>query len=252
MTEVNLESVDAAVRRQSYSAMSADMKLLDELILHLNHGMALLTGQPHDRGLNFLVGLLLHRSFNSLWKGREAAVCGYPGECLTLCRSALEHWATARWVEFHPRTRNRWLWAILEEVEQPVRRPPSIDQMLKELGDRGLGETPRNMYNWLSKFAHPKSIGLSWIIHFDAESTYFHSGGHFDKRGLRMCLFFLVGTAQVCFEPIARLQNRMLGGPDTDWLEKGRELSDRAGAFLRRVEDEVIEESGKVGQAPKG
>jgi hypothetical protein len=228
--------------------MGTQIQLLDDLILHINHGTALLTGRKHDRGLNFLIGLLLNRAFNSLWKAREAAVCGYPGECLTLCRSALEHWATARWVELHPRTRNRWLWAILEEVKQPAKRPPSIDQMLKELGDRGLGETPKAMYNWLSKFAHPKSIGLGWVIHHDPDSTYFHAGGHFDQHGLRMCLYFLMGTTQACLEPIARLQHRMVGEVDADWLQKGKELSDRAEGFVRRVEEEVVEEAEKIGR----
>ena len=244
MAGPDVESLDDAVRRQSYSAMKAEIELLDRLIVHINHGKALLTGHQHDRGLNFLIGLLLSRAFNSLWRAREDAVCGYAAESLTLCRSALEHWATARWVELHPRTRNRWLWTVLEEVEQPAKRPPSTDQILKELGDRG--ETPREMYNWLSKFAHPKSLGLRWMIHFDPQTTYFHAGGHFDERGLRMCLFFLVLVAQACLEPVARLQNRVLGNVDADWLQKAKEFSEPAEAFMRQVEDEVIKEAGKL------
>jgi len=245
MTVPSLDHIDAAARRQSYSAMTAEIKLLDDLILHINHGTALLTGHKHDRGLNFLMGLLLSRAFNSLWRAREDAVCGYTAECLTLCRSALEHWTTARWVELHPRTRNRWLWTILAEVKRPTKRPPSIDQMLKDLGD--LGKIPRAMYDVLSKFAHPRSAGLSWMIHFDPASTYFHAGAHFDDRGLKVCLYFLTGVAQACLEPIARLQNRMLGTVDADWLRKAEELSVPAGAFMRRVEADVIEEAAKVG-----
>jgi hypothetical protein len=244
MTGPSLDAMDAAVRRKSYSAMATEIQLLDDLILHINHGTALLTGHKHDRGLNFLLGLLLNRAFNSLWRAREDAVCGYPGECLTLCRSALEHWATARWVELHPRTRNWWLWAVVEEVKQPPKRPPSTDQMLKELGD--LGKVPRDIYNVLSKFAHPKSVGLRWVIHFDPNSTYFHAGAHFDEHALRICLYFLVGAAQACLEPTARLQNRMLGNADAEWLETGKELSSRGEAFMRRVEDEVVEEAGKI------
>jgi hypothetical protein len=246
MTGPSLDSLDGEVRRQSYSAMRAEIDLLDDLILHINHGKALLTGYQHDRGLDFLMGLLLSRAFNSLWRAREDAVCGYAAECLTLCRSALEHWATARWVELHPETRDRWLWAIVAEVEQPAEWPPSTDQMLKDLGD--LGKTARQMYDVLSKFAHPKSIGLRWIIHFDPHSTYFHAGGYFDEHGLRICLYFLVGVAQACFEPIARLQNRMLGSVDAGWLQKGKQLSEPAEAFVRRVEDEVLKEAGKLGQ----
>jgi len=246
MTEPSVDKTDDAIRSQSYSAMEADIKLLDELILHVNHGTALLTGGQHDRGLNFLMGLLLNRAFNSLWRAREDAVCGYPAECLTLCRSALEHWATARWVELHPETTDRWLWSILEEVERPAERPPSTDKMLKDLGD--LGKVPVQMYDLLSKFAHPKSIGLGWMIHADPETTYFHAGGHFDKRGLRTCLYFLVGVAQACLGPVVTLQNRMLGSFDADWLQKGKQLSERAEAFWRRVGDEVIREANKLGQ----
>ena len=245
MTGPSLEGIDAEIRGQSYSKMEDEIKLLDDLILHINTGLAQLSGQKHDRGLNFLMNLLLNRAFNSLWRAREDAVCGYAPECLTLCRSALEHWTVARWVELNPEARDRWLWAILPEVKQPSKYAPTINWMLENLDE--LGEVPRQMYGQLSKFAHPRSKGLGWIIHFDSHSTYFHAGGHFDEHALRVCLYFLVGVTQACHEPVARLQKRMLGSPDSGWLGKGIALSEPAGLFLRRLEDEIIEQAGKLG-----
>lgn len=237
MGDASVEELDATIRKQSYQSMPKEIALLDRLILHINQGLAKLTGIQHDRGQNFLIGLLLNRAFNCLWRAREDAVLGYGGECLTLCRSGLEHWITARWVEGHSESTDRWLWAILPELPRPTERPPTIDAMLKELGDQG--ETPRIMYDTLSKFAHPRSIGLRWVIHFDEQSTYFHAGPHYDEHGLRVCLYFLMGVAQAFFNPVAGLQNRMLGSVDAEWLEEALRLSEPAGEFLRRVEDEV-------------
>jgi hypothetical protein len=215
--------------------------LVDDLIFHMNHGMARLTGQEHDRSLNFLVGLLLNRAFNSLWRAREDALRGYPGECLALCRLALELWASAKWVNEHPSEVGLWLWDILEELDEPTRGPPSVDAMLRDLGEAG--SAVKVMYNILSKFAHPRSTGLSWIIHFDEGNTYFHAGGHFDERGLRMCLYFLIGTAQACLDPVANLQARMLGEPDANWMARARELSDASARAMQRLRHEVESEA---------
>ncbi len=243
-----LDQIDASVRSKSQSAMAADIRLLDDLILHINHGTSLLTGHKHDRGVSLLMGLLLNRAFNSLWRAREDAVCGYPGECLSLCRSALEHWTVARWVDLHPDDRDLWLWAILREKSRPSNRPPSIGKMLKDLGD--LGKTPREMYDVLSKFAHPRSVGLRWVIHFDSEDTYFHAGGHFDVHDLSVCLYFLVGVSQACLEPVARLQNRMLGKVDDEWLTEGKAISVKVEESLRRFESEVTEDARRLEPTP--
>lgn len=250
MEEDVLEENDKKVRIATYAYASKEMALLDQMLLHINHGLAQLTGQKHDRDLNFLSGLLLNRAFNSLWRAREDAACGYPAEALTLCRSVVEHWATVRWVEFHPERAKMWLWAILDEVEEPTERLPSTDAMLTELAT--LGAHVKQLYNLLSKFAHPKSTGLAWVIHYDEETTYFHSGAHFDERGIRMCLYFLLGAAQACLEPVARLQNRMLGTPDDEWLARGRELSERAQVVLTGLEDEVEEEGARIAPRSEG
>jgi hypothetical protein len=245
--EGTVELLDREVRQKSYASMGQDIQLVDDLILHINHGKVVLKGQRQDRGLNLLIGLLLSRAFNSLLRAREDAVLGYPGESLTLCRSAVEHWIASRWVELNPGTRDRWLWAILSEVTQPEERIPSPTAMLKELGD--LAGPVSEIYDLLSKFAHPRGVGLRWVMHFDEQSTYFHSGPHFDVHALKMCLYFIMGTAQACLEPVARLQNRVLGSVDEDWLAEGRRLSDLAEVYMESTEEEIREEAEA---APEG
>ena len=248
--EPALDQRDVETKRQSYSSMPHEIELLDNLILHLNHGTSILTGREHDRGLNFLAALLVGRAFNSLWRAREDAVCGYPVQSLFLCRGALEDWGTLIWVELHPDSVDKWLWAILDEVQRPSEPPPKFDAIWTELGD--LGKIPAEGYGVLSKFAHPKSIGLRWLIHFDSETTSFHYGGHFDGRNLRVCLFFLILTVQGFLERVARLQQRMLGEPIEAWVTKGRDLSEQAGKFINSVADEVSSVTGLAGPAEDG
>jgi hypothetical protein len=253
-----LDQLDAGTRQLSYSAMPKEIELLDDLIIHLNRGTSILRGSKHDRGLNFLSALLVTRAFNSLWRGREDAVCGYPVQSLFLCRGALEDWGTLVWVESHPDDVDKWLWAILSEVERPTEPPPKFDAIWRWLGDQG--KIPGERYGILSKFAHPKSIGLRWLIHFDPESTTFHYGGNFDQRSLRICLFFLVEVAQAFFERVTRLQERWLGQPSGQWVEEASNLSDRALEFVKRVLVEMSaatdwidsEEDGPKTAADKG
>ena len=46
----SLDSVDGIVCAQSLSQTGFEIKRLDNLILYINHGTALLTGHKHDRG----------------------------------------------------------------------------------------------------------------------------------------------------------------------------------------------------------
>src|SRR5690606_5711305 len=131
-----------------------------------------------DRDLNFLIGVLLTRSFNSLWRARQDAVAGYYAETLTLARSAFEHWLTVLWLEQNRDATDRWLWAILEEVERPPVMSPSVSLMMKDLRDAGV---LTGMYDLLSKFVHPRGVGLRWMLYFDRDFTQFHVGGAYDE-----------------------------------------------------------------------
>ena len=225
MTEHTLDETDAGIRRKSLATLREEIKLLDDLILLLNNGTSLLTGAKHDRGLNFLAAVLIARAFNTLWRAREDLLCGYAVQSMALCRAALEDWTTLIWLELHPDRVDMFLWAILSDVERPAGAPPKFEAMWKELG--ALGTIPSAMYDSLSKFSHPKSIGLRWLIHSDPDTTTFHYGGYFDEYYLRVSLFHLLQVAQVFGERVARLQFRMLGEVNADWL--AREIDLRGG-----------------------
>lgn len=240
-TDKPLEAQDTDVRHLSMQHLGSEIRILDDIILKINGGTAALTGYKHDRGLNFLAGLLVNKGFNSLWRAREDAVSGYPVQSLTLCRAALEDWASLYWVELHPESVDRWLWPILEGVEQPKEWPPRFKQIWDELSELGdLGKVTKAAYSILSEFAHPRGTGLRWLIHFDSESTTFHYGPHFDLHNLRACMFFLIQVAQGFLERIAQLQVRALGSVDAEWVTECRELSMRARAFLDEVADEIL------------
>jgi hypothetical protein len=229
---------DEEVRQESLAAMPDEIRLLDDVILHLNHGAAVFSGREHDDGLNLLSALLISRAFNSLWRAREDAVCGYPVQSLSLCRGALEDWGTLIWVELHPTEVDKWLWAVLPEVERPAGVPPTFDAIWKELDE--LGKIPAEAYDALSKFAHPKSIGLRWLVEADTDFTHIHFGPHFDAHGFKICLFFLMQVAQAFFERVARLQERLVGKPEQEWLAEGRRLSHDATRFIDGVATDAM------------
>jgi hypothetical protein len=238
-----IDTQDEEVRQQSWAAMPSEIRLLDDTILHLNHGTALFSGREHDDGLNLLSALLISRAFNSLWRAREDALCGYSVQSLSLCRGALEDWGTLIWVELHPTEVDKWLWAVLPEIEQPPGVPPTFAAIWKELDESG--KIPAEAYDALSKFAHPKSIGLRWLVEADPDFTRIHFGGHFDSHGLKICLFFLVQVAQAFFERVARLQERLVGEPKHEWLAEGRRLSQIAVEFVERFTTEEMLLRGK-------
>ena len=60
------DGMDQQTKQRSLAAMPREIAILDEILVHLNHGMHPLSGRPHDRGLNFLISLLLVRAFVSL------------------------------------------------------------------------------------------------------------------------------------------------------------------------------------------
>ena len=82
-----LDQMDAEIRSRSLAAMPQEIALLDDLILLMNSGTALLTGTKHDQGLNFLAGILIGRAFNTLWRAREDLVYGYSIQSMALCRA---------------------------------------------------------------------------------------------------------------------------------------------------------------------
>jgi hypothetical protein len=233
----SIDTTDEQARQAAFAAMRTEITLLDDLILHINNGLARLSGLPNDRGLNFLAMLLANRAFGSLWRAREDAVCGYPVQSLTLCRAALEDWGTLFHVERHPGTANLWLQDVLAEVE-PCGRPPRFKDIWNGL--ENLGQKADEAYGVLSQFSHPRSGGLPWLYDWDRDKVRFHTGGHFDKRNLEVCLYFSTIVAQLFLERIAQLQFRVLGNAVSKWVESANEISGQAGAFVDRVHDETL------------
>jgi len=217
--------------------MPKEIALFDGILVHVNHGIHPLSGKAHDRGLNFLALLLISRAFGSLWRAREDAVCGYPVQCLTLCRSALEDWGTVLYVERHPDLRGLWLRGVLEEV-QTAGKLPRFKDIWADLGQ--LGQRAEEAYGVLSLFSHPRDRGLPWLYHWDPETTYLHVGGHFDQRDLTVCLYFLIVVAQMFLERAAQLQFRVVGDVDAEWVRRGNEISEEASTFMNRVHDDVM------------
>ena len=243
ISELALDEWDAQVAQKSRAMVASDLELLDDLIVLLNHGTALLSGEKHDRGLNFLIGLLVTRAFNSIWRARQAAVDGYSVQALILARAALEDWVAVQWLEERPDEKDLWLCRILEEVSPALdkrgreRWIPGADRMLGELED---GEVPREVYRELSKVAHPHGAGVGWQFHADEASLEVHCGPHFNERDLRICLFFLVHTAAGLLPSVERLQSRWLGKADDEWVAKGKGAVERALSFIGETAGELL------------
>lgn len=243
---VPLDEWDAEIARESLASAASEIELFDELLILLNHGTALHSGERHDRGLNFLVGLLVTRAFNSLWRGRQSAVEGYVVQAFILIRAALEDWVAVQWLEEHPDEKDLWLCRILEEIPAPLNQSgrerwiPGADQMLGELKD---GEVPREVYRQMSKVAHPHGAGVGWQFHASEESLEVHCGPNFNERDLRVCLFLLIHTAAGLLPNVERLQIRWLGEADDEWIAKGRSGVERAQSFISESVAEILGEA---------
>jgi hypothetical protein len=239
--------MDQQTKQRSLAAMPQEIAILDEILVHLNHGMHPLSGRPHDRGLNFLISLLLVRAFVSLRRAREDALCGYPVQSLALSRAALEDWGTCIYVEKNPDKRGLWLRGVLHEVEQEG-QPPKFKTIWNEVSG-GLGAQAREAYGVLSLFAHPRDTGLPWLYHWDPDTTYLHWDGHFEPKNLKVCLYFLVSISQMLLERVAQLQFRVLAAVDEQWLAEGLEISARAGKFMDQVHGETVRALDDAGAA---
>ncbi len=232
----SLQEIAEQSRRQSLTQREKEFRLLDALLVHGNDGTADLSGKRHDEGVNFLKILLLTEAFNNMWMGREAAVTGYPVQAMALCRCALEDWATLGWVDKHPDDENRWLWDIYEEYEQPTDYAPKFKAMFDELGESG--RVGQEAYETLSKFAHPRSTGLRWLIHAEGGNTYFHAGSYFSLVDLDTNLYFLIMIAQMLLSPVADVQE-VFNHFDEKWIHRGQQLTTETTETLIRMNQSI-------------
>lgn len=231
------ESIDQAVRDSSLAAMPKEISVVDDILTHANDGVAALawswsSGAVGERSPEFLTILFISRAFKSLWRAREDAVCGYPVQCLALCRTAFEDFAAMSYIEQHPEKRQVWLQAIFPKTEWPGQEPRP-----KELLDDYCRAAPvnRQFYHMLSEYVHPTGGQLSH--HFDWTT---HMAGLFDRRELKMCLMWLMMIAPLLLGALAPLRNRVLGEPVSEWDRRTDEISEEAQMPLGRLVDELL------------
>ncbi len=233
-----LDAQDADIVEKSLSATPAEIKLADDLILALNHGTALLSGWKHDRGLDFVIGILVADAFNKLYRARIDAVAGYETPSMTLIRSAFESWLAAKWLREHPEQAPLWAAYFFQEQDETGEHVPPANRMMRDLGEE---QIVHDTYDALSKFGHPRGKGLRWLFHGSGDQVSVHYGLHFDEDGLSMCLFFLVTTAQHLLPVIERLQRKVLGNVSPEWLAEAQALTDATVAFMNDHLSQFVE-----------
>lgn len=213
---------EAAAASAANTADPETIALLDRLTACITHGVSLLDAMKNDRGQNFLVGLLLSRAFGSLRCGRQALVAGYPAPSVILARAALEEWATICWVEAHPESIDRWLWAVFPDIySRPEGRVPSFNDMLKAIDD---SDGYRNVYDVLSKFGHPRSEGFVFQASVSGAFHDIQFTPAFSAEGVGMGLRTLIPVAFVLLGTIERWQERVLGAADPDWSAAAKQF----------------------------
>ena len=227
---VNLEERDRAVRRQIEAAERDGLAILDRLLILCQNGTAVCQGQ-HDRGLNFICGLLLVRAFNSLWRARQDLAHGYPIQAISLARSAFEDWVAVEWIEHDAANLPFFLGALVEEVELPrddagnPRFVPGTSRMLAALDDSDERRNAKQTYDLLSKFAHPRGTSLRWQFSASPEAVDVHAGPYIEGRDIQTGLYFLVDVVIRTLSPLERLQDRWLGNADADWVHAATEVA---------------------------
>lgn len=258
---LSLAEMEEQAQAAALEAHRAEFDLVGELLLLVNQGTAAMSGVPHDRGVNFLVGILCVRAFNTLIGARDQLVRGYPVQAMTLARAALEDWVAAEWVTAVPERAALFLSAFFSEVEHPVDakgRPawvPSFDNQLTELPSE-LQAEPRLVYRELSDFGHPRGLSLRQQITVDYSSGEMtvSAGGRYE-RGITVAgLFHLVRIASGLLPTVEKLQTRWRGEADRDWQVRSIAAVSRAHEYLRRVIDEIekSELEGKIDDSDVG
>ena len=104
----NLEEAEQQYLRKAMRS-GADSALVDDCNLHVNHGLARLTGHKREYDDRFVRMLLFTRALNSLFWARKSLWTGYMVQALLLTRSAMEDWGSAVYVQRHPEKAPLWL-----------------------------------------------------------------------------------------------------------------------------------------------
>jgi hypothetical protein len=234
MPESTFDSTDQEVRIASFAAMPKAIRVLDEMLHHMKRGIHMMSGIENDPAINFLAFLLVCRGLPSLWRGREDAVCGYPVQCLTLCRAAFEDWGTFAYVERHPESGIVWVRDVFPDTEISGREP-KFKELWETLGEDE--EWAKRLYAFLSEYAHPRYRAFKWLHEPATEqrgtqTIRFHVAGYFNQGALEMCLLTLVAIAELFLESVRQLQRRLLGEPVSEWDQQAGRIEEEALRFV--------------------
>lgn len=224
-----------------------DVALIADSILHVNRGFASLTGHERADDGGFVRMLLVTRSLNSLHWARQLLCTGYLAQALLLTRSAMEDWGTTVYVKHHPEKAPLWL----ERPDHDIAKwagPSFADIWTDAFSDGAKDEAEeavkktKAMYGALSLFAHPRAAGLSYLVTFDSEQTFFHVGPPkaWDVNQFETGLYFLLNIVQAFFSTVDTLVFDTTGEADEDWRAQGSELSIQILQRLALIENRVM------------
>ncbi len=240
--DTNLEEAEKAYYQNVLLARGADVSLIDNSTLHINHGLALVSGHEQEFNDRLVRMLLFTRAFNSLVWARKSLFTGYVVQALLLTRSAMEDWGSGAYVRHHPEEALLWLEA------QEDWSGPGFAQIWEDAPDdeeiaQRLETTTKlkTLYGYLSLFAHPRAAGLPYLVSWDAEQTYFHAGParQWDAEKFETGLYFLLYVIQGFFAAVDRITFDVTGELQEGWRNRALELTDLMRQRVASIEDRV-------------
>jgi hypothetical protein len=148
-----VEALDDNARQQTFSHHSAELALLDDVLLCLNEGLGGLSGRIHaftEEDPDELLLLLVHNGFTQLWRGRAELLDGYMGQSMALAGGAAESALTFLYIDAQPDQAGLWLRQV--EAEEGEHRPNLWKRSFKFLDTKGaLGQGLKDVVDLLSR-----------------------------------------------------------------------------------------------------
>ncbi len=220
----SLAELDAICRKKSLEACPDAIALLARVLTLVNYGASEAAGHEVDRGVQFLTLLLVNRGYNSLYRAFEDILCGFPTQCITLMRSALEDWGTTEYIAVNPEKSSAWLRSLIAEANESKTGIPSFAEIWKVLPPQ-LSNQIANLYGELSSHgAHPRPEGMTPQIQIDQDVVMFRVGGNFNLQTLRACLDRLISIASCFLQTVERLQVAVRGKATQGWTDAAEEI----------------------------
>ena len=225
---MTIEEDDARVAVESLGLLGDSFRVLDDVLIHLNHGCALLAGKDHDRGPHLAAILLLARAWNSLWRARVDIASGYYVQSLVLCRAAYEDFGVLEYLSENAEDAGLWLKGVTAPAAEFNTLPfskiwPVVERRLAAAGA---------VYGELCTMAHPTGASLHGSVNVDADGWIVRAGPKFDGEDANVALRYALMIALQLFTPLERLHVSMLGDFDREWQTEGKPLVDKVCVIL--------------------